>query len=55
MITTLITLLIIVLIGLIIWYVIGLFIPDPRIKNIIGLIIGLVILLYALKLFNIAF
>lgn len=53
MITTLITLLIAVLVGLIVWYVIGLFIADGRIRQVLGLIIGLLILLYALRLFNI--
>lgn len=53
MISTLITLLIVVLIGLIVWYVISLFIVDTRIRQVISLIIGLVILLYSLKLFGI--
>lgn len=53
MLPAVIQLLVIVLVGLIVWYIVGLFIPDARIMSIVGLIIGLVILLYALTLFNV--
>lgn len=53
MITALITLLIVALVAFIIWYVVGLFISDARIMKVIGLILGLIVLLYGLKLFNV--
>ena len=52
MITTLITLLIAGLILYVIFYIVGLFIKGQPL-NIIGIILGLVFLLYALRAFNI--
>ncbi len=54
MITALITLLIVALVCLIIWYIVGMFIKDSRIMAIIGIILGLVVLLYGLRLFHVA-
>jgi hypothetical protein len=51
MLTTLITLLIVGLVLAIIYYVTGMFIQG-KILQIIGIILGLVFLLYALKAFN---
>lgn len=52
MITTLITLLIAGLILYVIYYIVGMFIKGQPLK-IIGIILGLIFLLYALRLFNI--
>ena len=52
MITTLITLLIAGLILYIIYYIVGMFIKGQPL-NIIGIILGLVFLLYALRAFNV--
>lgn len=52
MITTLISLLIAGLILYVIYYVVGMFIKGQPLK-IIGIILGLVFLLYALRVFNI--
>lgn len=52
MITTLITLLIAGLVLYVIYYVVGMFIKGQPLK-IIGIILGLVFLLYALKAFNV--
>lgn len=52
MITSLITLLIVALILVVIYFVIGMFI-QARPLQIIGIILGLVLLVYALKLFNV--
>ncbi|MDR3405861.1 MAG: hypothetical protein P4L99_25470 [Chthoniobacter sp.] len=52
MITTLITLLIAGLILYVIYYVVGMFIKGQPLK-IIGIILGLVFLLYALRAFNV--
>ena len=49
MITTLITLLILALVLFLVWYVVGMFIKDARIMQIIGVILGLILLLYALN------
>lgn len=49
MITALITLLIVALILFLIWYVVGMFIKDARIHQIIGIVLGLIFLLYALN------
>lgn len=53
MISALITLLIIVLVAYLVWYLVGLFITGTP-HQIIGIIIGLIVLVYALKLFGIA-
>lgn len=53
MITSLITLLIVALVLLVIYFVVGMFITGKPLQ-VIGIILGLVLLLYALKLFNIA-
>lgn len=52
MISTLITLLIVVLIAYLVWWCVGLFIQGKP-HQVIGIIIGLVVLLYALKLFGV--
>ncbi len=39
---------------LIIWHIIGMFIDKPKILNLIGIVFGLILLLYGLKLFHIA-
>ncbi len=55
MITHLITLLVVALVAWIVWkYVLGAFIKDAQVMNVIGIIIGLILLLYALRLFGIA-
>ncbi len=53
MITTLITLLIVALVCVIIYFVVGMFITGKPLQ-IIGIILGLVLLLYGLRLFNFA-
>ena len=53
MITTLITLLIAGLVLYVIYYIVGMFIKGQPLK-IIGIILGLVFLLYALRAFGIA-
>ena len=53
MITTLITLLIAGLVLYVIYYIVGMFIKGQPLK-IIGIILGQVFLLYALRAFNIA-
>jgi len=53
MITTLITLLIVALLLVVIYYVVGMFISG-RPLQIIGIILGLLFLIYALRLFNVA-
>jgi hypothetical protein len=53
MITSLITLLIAALVLVVIYYLVGMFISG-RPLQIIGFILGLVLLLYALRLFNVA-
>lgn len=53
MISSLITLLIIALLLLVIWYVVGMFITGKPLQ-LIGIILGLVLLLYALRLFHFA-
>jgi hypothetical protein len=52
MITTLISLLIAGLVLYVIYYVVGMFIKG-QLLNIIGLVLGLLFLLYALRAFNI--
>ena len=52
MITTLISLLIAGLVLYVIYYVVGMFIKG-QLLNIIGIILGLVFLLYALRTFNV--
>jgi len=52
MITTLITLLIAGLVLYVIYYIVGMFIKGQPLK-IIGIILGLVFLLYALRAFNV--
>lgn len=52
MITSLIMLLIIALVLYLVWYLVGLFITGTP-HQVIGIILGLVLLLYALKLFGI--
>ncbi|MFZ0710302.1 MAG: hypothetical protein WAM53_09710 [Terrimicrobiaceae bacterium] len=52
MITTLISLLIAGLVLYVIYFVVGMFIKG-QLLNIIGIILGLVFLLYALRMFNI--
>lgn len=54
MITALITLLVAALVLWIIWYIVGLFIKDGTIMRIIGIVLGLLLLLYALRLFGVA-
>lgn len=51
MITSLITFLIVAIVACIVFYVITMFIADGRIQKLIGLILGLIVLLYGLKLF----
>lgn len=51
MITLLITFLIAILIALVVFWAVGLFITDARIHKVIGVILGLIVLLYGLKLF----
>ena len=53
MLTSLITLLIVALVLLVVYYLVGMFIQG-RPLQIIGIILGLVLLLYALRLFNVA-
>ena len=53
MITTLISLLIAGLVLYVIYYVVGMFVKGQPL-NIIGLVLGLLFLLYALRAFNIA-
>lgn len=53
MITALITLLIAALFLYTIWYLAGIFIKDAVIMKIIGVVLGLIFLLYALRLFHI--
>lgn len=53
MIATLITLLIVALVLFLVWYLVSLFIKDARIMNIIGIILGLILLLYALQVLGI--
>lgn len=54
MITSLITLLVVALVLWLIWYLAGIFIKDGTAMKIIGIILGLILLLYALRLFHIA-
>ena len=51
MLTTLLTLLIVGLVLVVIYYVAGMFLGG-NILNIVGIILGLVFLIYALKAFN---
>lgn len=51
MLSSLIFLLIAVIVALIIWKIVSLFIADSRINQVIGLLLGLVVLIYGLKLF----
>jgi hypothetical protein len=53
MINSLLILLIVALVLLIVYYLVGLFIQG-RPLQIVGIILGLLLLLYALKLFNVA-
>ena len=53
MLTSLLTLLIVALVLCIIYYVVGMFIQG-RILQIVGIIMGVILLLYALQLFHIA-
>jgi hypothetical protein len=53
MITALITLLIVALVMFLVWWIIGKFITGTP-HQIIGIILGLILLLYALRLFNVA-
>jgi hypothetical protein len=53
MITALITLLIVALVVFLVWWIIGKFITGTP-HQIIGIILGLILLLYALRLFNVA-
>lgn len=52
MISLLITFLIVVLVAYLVWYAICIFIEDAKAKKLIGIIIGLIVLLYALQLFG---
>lgn len=53
MITSLVTLLIVVIVAYVVWrYAFGAFIKDGTVMNLIGLIIGLALLLYAARLFG---
>ncbi|MEP6671706.1 MAG: hypothetical protein ABJF10_21275 [Chthoniobacter sp.] len=54
MITSLISLLLCALVLYLIWWVVGLFISDGTIMKIIGIILGLVLLIYGLRVFHIA-
>lgn len=54
MISSLITLLVVALVAVVVWIVVGTFISDGRIMKLIGLILGLLVLLYGLRLFHIA-
>ena len=54
MITSLITLLIVALVLYVIYYLAGLFIKDGNVMKIIGIILGLVLLIYGLRLFHVA-
>ena len=49
----LIMILVAVVVALVALYCIGLFITDARILNVIRMIVGLIVLLYALNLFGI--
>ncbi len=53
MISLLITFLVVVLVAYVIFYCVGLFLPGVP-QKIVGIILGLVVLLYALKLFGVA-
>lgn len=53
MLTALITLLIVALVMFLVWWIIGKFITGTP-HQIIGIILGLILLLYALRLFNVA-
>lgn len=53
MIASLISLLVVALVLLVIWWVVGMFITG-RPHQIIGIILGLILLLYALNIFGIA-
>jgi len=53
MLTSLISLLIVALVLYIVWYLASLFIKDGTVMKIIGIILGLVLLLYGLHLFHI--
>jgi hypothetical protein len=53
MIAALVTLLIVALVLYIVYFVVGMFIQGMPLQ-IIGIILGLLLLLYALKLFNVA-
>lgn len=53
MLTSLITLLVVALVLAIIYYVVGMFLHGTPL-TIVGIILGLVLLLYALRLFNVA-
>ncbi len=48
----LLTLLVIVLVAVVIHYVVGLFVPDGKFMQVLGYILGLVILVYGLRLFG---
>ncbi len=54
MITPLITLLICALVLYVIYYLVSLFISDATVLKIVGIILGLALLLYALRLFHFA-
>lgn len=51
----LIAILVAVLIGLIVVYCVSLFIPDQKILTVVKIIVGLIILVYALSLFGVTF
>lgn len=53
MLTSLLTLLIVALVLVLIYYVVGMFITGKPLQ-IIGIILGLVLLIYALRLFGVA-
>ncbi len=53
-ISALIPLLVAVIVALVVIYCIGLFISDGRILTVIRLIVGLIVLIYALRLLGIA-
>lgn len=53
MITALLTFLVVALIVYLVWYLIGLFIQGTP-HQVIGIILGVILLIYALKLFGLA-
>ena len=49
---SLITFLVAVVVALVVFVCVGYFVADSRIRNVVGLILGLVVLLYGLKIFG---